>query len=71
MISINKFVDLIADIAGKTIKKIHIDGPLGVRGRNSDNFKIKSELGWSPSQPLKVGIKNTYEWIEKQVKGLK
>ena len=71
MISINKFVDLIADIAGKTIKKVHIDGPLGVRGRNSDNHKIKSELGWAPSASLKAGINSTYEWIEKQVMNLK
>ena len=67
MISINNFVDLIADIAGKTIKKVHIDGPLGVRGRNSDNNLIQNDLNWSPSQPLKIGIKKTYEWIEERV----
>ncbi len=67
MISINDFVDLISDIAGKTIKKVHIDGPLGVRGRNSDNNLIKKDLNWSPSQPLKVGIAKTYEWIEEKV----
>ena len=44
MISINDFVDLIADVAGKTINKVHIDGPLGVRGRNSDNTLIKPNL---------------------------
>ena len=67
MISINDFVDLISDIAGKTIKKIHIDGPLGVRGRNSNNKLIKDELGWAPSQSLKIGIEKTYKWIEEKV----
>lgn len=68
MISINSFVDLIADLAGKTIHKVHIDGPLGVRGRNSDNTLIKSELGWAPSQSLREGISKTYQWIEQKVK---
>mgnify|MGYP001167550578 CR=1 FL=1 len=67
MISINNLVDLVADIAGKTINKVHIDGPLGVRGRNSDNTLISSELGWSPSQPLRRGLEKTYEWIESNV----
>ena len=67
MISINDFVDLIADIAGKTIHKIHIDGPLGVRGRNSDNNLIKKDLNWSPSLSLKDGIAKTYAWIESKV----
>ena len=64
MISINDFVDLISDVAGKTINKVHIDGPLGVRGRNSDNNKIKKELSWAPSKPLREGI-------EKHINGLK
>ena len=68
MISINDFVDLIVDVAGKTINKVHIDGPLGVRGRNSDNTLIKAELGWAPSKTLKEGISKTYEWIETRVK---
>ena len=68
MISINDFVDLIADIAGKTINKIHIDGPLGVRGRNSDNKLIQSDLNWSPKFSLKEGISKTYEWIDAKVK---
>lgn len=70
MISINDFVDLISDVAGKTIKKVHIEGPLGVRGRNSDNEKIKKELYWAPSKPLREGIEKTYQWIEKKVKEL-
>lgn len=68
MISINNFVDLIADVAGKTIHKHHIDGPLGVRGRNSDNTLIQAELNWSPSASLREGIIKTYAWIEEQVK---
>ena len=67
MISINSFVDMIADIAGKTIRKVHIDGPLGVRGRNSDNSLIISDLGWSPTYLLKDGISKTYSWIEQNV----
>ena len=67
MISINNFVDLISDVAGKTIEKIHIDGPLGVRGRNSDNKKIQEELNWSPSKPLRDGIEKTYQWINQMV----
>lgn len=68
MISINDFVDLIADVAGKTINKIHIDGPLGVRGRKSDNNLIKSDLNWSPTISLREGISKTYEWIEEKVR---
>ena len=68
MISINDFVDLIADVAGKSINKVHIDGPLGVRGRNSENSLIKSELGWAPSKTLREGIAKTYNWIDLMVK---
>lgn len=46
----------------------HINGPLGVRGRNSDNTLIKEKLGWAPSQPLKIGLAKTYRWIEEQVR---
>ena len=56
MVSINGLVDLIAGIAGKTIRKRHITGPLGVRGRNSDNTKILSLLGWEPVVPLPQGL---------------
>ncbi|MDC3048703.1 NAD-dependent epimerase/dehydratase family protein [Synechococcus sp. AH-736-A19] len=68
MVTINQLVDIVADIAGKTIRKIHIDGPLGVRGRNSDNTLISKELGWAPSQPLRLGLEKTYQWIESNVK---
>jgi nucleoside-diphosphate-sugar epimerase len=67
MVSINQLVEMVADIADKNIKRTHIPGPLGVRGRNSDNHLIKEKLGWAPSQPLKAGLSLTYEWISKQV----
>jgi len=68
MVSINQFVDLVADVAGKGIKRRHIDGPLGVRGRNSHNELIKQHLNWSPSKPLRHGVEKTYRWINEQVK---
>jgi nucleoside-diphosphate-sugar epimerase len=67
MVTINQLVDLVADIAGKRIGKRHIPGPLGVRGRNSDNRLINEKLGWAPSQLLRAGLEPTYRWIERQV----
>lgn len=67
MVTINQLVDLVADIAGKSISKNHIPGPLGVRGRNSDNHLIKQKLGWAPSASLRSGLEKTYAWIEQQV----
>jgi nucleoside-diphosphate-sugar epimerase len=58
---------MVADIAQKQINKSHIDGPLGVRGRNSDNRLIVEKLSWKPSKSLKDGLNQTYQWIEKQV----
>ena len=69
MISINDTVDLVAQIAGKTIRKKHIDGPTGVRGRNSNNELIEEKLNWRPSQNLKEGLKETYQWINFHVRG--
>ena len=46
----------------------NIEGPTGVRGRNSNNNLIKEKIGWSPTQPLYTGLIQTYEWIEKQIK---
>lgn len=68
MVSIDQLVDLIADIAGKWIEKRHVDGPQGVRGRNSDNRLVRQRLGWAPSQPLRTGLERTYGWIEQQVR---
>jgi len=67
MVSINQLVDTAAKVAGKTIEKKHIDGPLGVRGRNSNNNLIKEKLGWNYTKTLEDGIKETYDWIVKQV----
>jgi len=68
LISINGLADLVAGVAGKTIKKRHIVGPTGVRGRNSDNNLIRKKLGWQPDTDLRAGIGRTYEWIASQVK---
>ena len=68
MVTINKLVDTAAKVAGKTIEKKHIDGPLGVRGRNSNNDLIREKLGWDYSQSLEEGIKKTYQWIQLQIK---
>ena len=67
MVTINNLVDLVASIAEKEIKVKHIDGPLGVRGRNSDNKLIDEKLNWSPKMKLADGLKLTYNWINKQV----
>ena len=67
MVTINKLVDITCEIAGKQLNKKHIDGPVGVRGRNSDNKLIKEKLGWSPDATLKDGISKTYGWILEQV----
>jgi GDP-D-mannose 3', 5'-epimerase len=56
------------DLAGKKLRIVHIPGPLGVRGRNSDNRLIRERLGWAPSKPLREGLKTTYAWIEGQVR---
>ena len=69
MVSINQFAHIIMDIAGKKLSIRHIPGPLGVRGRNSDNRLISKELGWCPTLPLREGLERTYSWIDDQVKG--
>lgn len=71
MVTINELVQITAKVAGKNINIKHIDGPLGVRGRNSSNILIRKELGWDYSMKLETGIKLTYEWISEQVKGSK
>lgn len=67
MVSILQLAQMIMDIAGKTITINHIEGPQGVRGRNSDNALIAKELNWAPSRGLKEGLEKTYEWINSQV----
>ncbi|MBK7393310.1 MAG: NAD-dependent epimerase/dehydratase family protein [Chloracidobacterium sp.] len=69
MISINELADMIANAAGIEVTKKHIEGPQGVRGRNSDNSKLREILDWEPSVSLEEGLTKTYAWIEEQVKG--
>ena len=68
MISINQLVDIVAGIAGKRIRKTYnLSAPQGVRGRNSDNTRLRSVLGWQPVVSLEDGLARTYQWIEKQL----
>jgi GDP-D-mannose 3',5'-epimerase len=59
--------DMVAEIAGIRIIKNHIPGPQGVRGRNSDNTRLRQVLGWEPQISLEEGLAHTYAWIEAQV----
>jgi GDP-D-mannose 3', 5'-epimerase len=67
MVTINQLVDMVAGVAGKTVRKRHTEGPTGVRGRTSDNRLIRAKLGWAPSTALIRGLGPTYEWIRAQV----
>jgi len=67
MISINDLTKLVIELADKRAGIKNIPGPQGVRGRTSDNTLIKEKLGWAPSQPLSVGLKKTYKWIQSQM----
>lgn len=68
MVTINGLAMMISGLAGKNITLRHIEGPLGVRGRNSDNRLLAQKLGWAPSRPLSEGLEKTYRWIEAQVR---
>jgi GDP-D-mannose 3', 5'-epimerase len=68
LISVDGLVDLVATIAGKTIGKRHdVSAPQGVRGRNSDNSRLRTVLGWEPSIPLEDGLERTYQWIRSEL----
>lgn len=67
MVTINHLADLACEIGGKKLTKNHIPGPLGVRGRNSDNRLIREKLGWEPTQKLRDGLEKTYHWIQEQI----
>jgi len=67
LVTINELADMIARIAGIEITIKHVPGPQGVRGRNSDNSKLREVLGWEPQISLEEGLKRTYAWIEQQV----
>ena len=69
MISINELVDIVAGLAHKTIRKRYdTTKPQGVRGRNSDNSRLREVLNWEPSISLEAGLKTTYEWIASQTR---
>lgn len=67
MISINNLAKMVMEIAKKPLAINNIPGPLGVKGRNSDNNLIQQKLGWKPSRPLKEGMSSTYNWVKQQV----
>jgi GDP-D-mannose 3',5'-epimerase len=67
LVSINQLADMIAEIAGTRITKHHVPGPQGVRGRNSDNSRLRQVLGWEPEISLEEGLARTYFWIESQL----
>jgi len=68
MVTINELANMVITISGKKLTIKHIPGPLGVRGRNSDNTLIMEKLGWKPNYPLIKGLEKTYTWISNQVK---
>ena len=67
MVTINQLAEMAMEIAGKRLLVRHVDGPLGVRGRNSDNRMIRDRLGWAPSASLRAGLEVTYDWVAEQV----
>ena len=68
MVTINQLAETIMSIAGKRIGLRHVKGPLGVRGRNSDNRLIRRKLEWEPGRPLREGLEKTYAWISLQLR---
>lgn len=72
LISVNELVDIVARAAGKRIgKRYNLSAPQGVRGRNSDNTKLRATLGWQPAISLEEGLAQTYQWIESQIRLVK
>lgn len=67
MVTINVLAKMAMKIGGKELEIMHIPGPEGVRGRNSDNRLIREKLGWEPNYPILRGLEKTYAWIEEQV----
>jgi nucleoside-diphosphate-sugar epimerase len=67
MVSISDLAEMTMKIAEKQVRVRHIEGPLGVRGRSSDNRLIQAKLGWAPTQKLEAGLRSTYRWIDQQV----
>lgn len=70
LVTVNQLVDIVSGIAGKRLVKRHdLTKPQGVRGRNSDNSRLRQALGWEPSISLQKGLASTYQWIEREVRG--
>jgi nucleoside-diphosphate-sugar epimerase len=70
LVSVNRLVDLVESIAGtKLRRRYNLDAPKGVRGRNSDNTRIRALLGWAPSVTLEAGLETTYRWIHDRIVG--
>jgi GDP-D-mannose 3',5'-epimerase len=68
MVTINELAKIVIGVSGKDdLTLVHVDGPQGVRGRNSDNSRLREVLGWEPGIDLEEGLVPTYRWIEKQV----
>ena len=69
LVTVNQLVDIVAHAAGKSVRRRHVlDAPQGVRGRNSDNTRVRTVLGWEPTTPLEAGLARTYRWVEEQVR---
>ncbi len=68
MVTINELLELVAGVAGIEVARKHVEGPQGVRGRNSDNTLLRETLGWEPTVSLEEGLGHTYQWIEEQVR---
>jgi GDP-D-mannose 3',5'-epimerase len=68
LVTVNQLVDMVAEVAGKRIEKRHdLSKPQGVRGRNSDNSRLREVLGWEPRIALREGLAPTYRWIESEL----
>jgi GDP-D-mannose 3',5'-epimerase len=68
IVTIDELVDMVCEVAGKKLRKVHdLSKPQGVRGRNSDNSRLRQVLGWEPSISLRQGLQATYPWIEREV----
>jgi len=67
MVQINQLAEMVIRISGKNLSLRHVKGPLGVRGRNSDNRLIQQKLGWAPAKSLEAGMRVTYQWVKEQV----
>jgi len=71
MVTINGLAQILMQIAGKTLTLRHVPGPIGVRGRNSDNTLIEQKLGWRPTEPLIAGLRRLYPWVLGRVQAVR